>query len=134
MYKQYENRDLWIFRAFVFSFMVFVFFTFNSTENNTTGNEVSTTTASIISYTDYSAILVSSTGLIDYDKLSIASKTSFVYYVPNFEYSLSLKRRVTNELQKLCDSQVLNHMPAVKKLLPLLQYSPGKGDDTVLIS
>ncbi len=134
MNKPYENRDLWIFRAFVFSFIVFVFFAFNSTENSNIGFEGSTTTASTISYVDYSAILVPSIGIFDYDKLNIVSKNSFVYYVPNYNYSISLKSRETNELQKLCDSQFLKHKPVVITFLPLLKSSQGNGDDPILIS
>ena len=134
MNRNYENREFWILRAFIFSFVLFVFFAFNSSGNSNDTFENNTASASATSFSINSAILVPSPDFFSSFTLKISSDYSFSHYAQNYNHFLSCKDKETTVLQKEWDTLFLNHKHIQEKFFSLPRCSPGSMDDYPTIS
>ena len=134
MNRNYENREFWILRAFIFSFVLFVFFAFNSSGNSNDTFENNTASASATTFSINSAILVPSADFFSSFTLRISSDINLPHYAPNYNHFLSCKDKETTVLQKEWDALFLNHKHIQKKFFSLPRFSSGSMDDYLTIS
>ena len=134
MNRNYENREFWILRAFIFSFALFVFFTFNSSENSNDTFESNTASASATSFSINSAILVPAADFFSSFTLRISSDYNFSHFAPNYKHFLSYKDKETTVLQKEWDALFLNHRHIQERFICLPRCSSGSMDDYPVIS
>ena len=134
MNRNYENREFWILRAFVFSFALFVFFAFNSSGNRSDIFKDNTASASSSSFSINSAILAPTADFFSSITLRISSDYNLPHYAPNYYHFLACKDIETTVLQKEWDALFLNHKHILEKSFTMPRYSSGSMDEDFTIS